>query len=72
MISLPAKIAVLFDALFPEMTSDLFALANRLLPEAGGIGEREAKGKESGSTLSSSWLTPLNERAAVKNNEVLT
>jgi hypothetical protein len=44
-ISLPAKIAVLFDALFPEMTSDLFALANRLLPEAGGIDEREAKGK---------------------------
>ena len=71
-ISVPAKIAVLFDALFPEMTSDLFALANKLLPEAGGIGEREAKGKESGSTLSPSWLTTLNERAAVKNNEVLT
>ena len=72
-ISVPAKIAVLFDTLFPELTSDLFALANRfLLPEAGGIGEREARGKESSSALSPSWLTTLNERAALKNNEVLT
>jgi hypothetical protein len=30
------------------------------------------KGKESESPLSPSWLTTLNERAAVRNNEVLT
>jgi len=72
-ISVPAKLAVLFDTLLPELTSSLFALANRfLLPEPGGIGEREAKGKESASALSPSWLTTLNERAAVRNNEVLT
>ena len=72
-ISVPAKIAVLFDTLLPELTSDLFALANRLLlPEAGGIGQREAKGKESSSVWSPSLLTTLNERAALKNNEVLT
>ena len=71
-ISVPAKLAVLFDTLFPELTSDLFGLANRLLPEAGGIGQREAKGKESSSIWSPSWLTTLNERAAVRNNEVLT
>jgi hypothetical protein len=72
-ISVPAKLAVLFDTLLPEVTSNLFALANKLLlPAAGGIGEREAKGKESSSALSPSWLTTLNERAAVRNNEVLT
>jgi NAD(P)-dependent dehydrogenase (short-subunit alcohol dehydrogenase family) len=72
-ISVPAKLAVLFDTLLPEVTSSLFALANKLLlPAAGGIGEREAKGKESSSALSPSWLTTLNERAAVRNNEVLT
>ena len=72
-ISLPAKLAVLFDTLFPELTSDLFALANKfLLPDAGGIGQSEAKGKESSSALSPSWLTTLNERAALKNNEVLS
>jgi NAD(P)-dependent dehydrogenase (short-subunit alcohol dehydrogenase family) len=69
-ISLPAKIAVLFDNLFPELTSDLFALANRLLPAPGGIGDLEAKGKESSSVWSPSWLTTLNESAAMRNNEV--
>jgi NAD(P)-dependent dehydrogenase (short-subunit alcohol dehydrogenase family) len=72
-ISVPAKVAVLFDTLFPELTTDIFALANKfLLPAAGGIGEREAKGKESSSALSPSVLTTLNERAAMRNNEVLT
>jgi hypothetical protein len=72
-ISGPAKLAVLVDTLMPEVTSNLFALANKLvLPGPGGIGEREAKGKESESALSPSWLTTLNERAAVRNNEVLT
>ena len=72
-ISVPAKLGVLFDTLLPEVTSNLFALANKLLlPAAGGIGEREAKGKESSSALSPSWLTTLNERAAVRNNEVLS
>lgn len=72
-ISAPAKLAVLFDTLLPEVTSNLFALANKLLlPGPGGIGEREAKGKESESPLSPSWLTTLSERAAVRNNEVLT
>lgn len=72
-ISVPAKLAVLLDTLMPEVTSNLFALANKLLlPGPGGIGEREATGKESESALSPSWLTTLNERAAVRNNEVLT
>jgi hypothetical protein len=52
--------------------SDVFGLANRLcLPEAGGIGTRQAKGKESSSAWSPSWLTTLNERAALRNNEML-
>jgi short-subunit dehydrogenase len=70
-ISVPAKVAVLFDTLFPELTSDAFGLANKLLlPEPGGIGTREAKGKESSSAWSPSVLTTLNERAAVRNNEL--
>lgn len=72
-ISIPAKLAVLLDTLLPEVTSNLFALANKLLlPTPGDIGEREAKGKESESALSPSWLTTLSEQAAVRNNEVLT
>src|SRR5690349_17134153 len=70
-ISVPAKIAVLFDALFPEAMSQMLALTNRLLPDAGGVGTERRKGRESASSWSPSWLTTLNEEAALRNNEVV-
>ena len=66
-----AKLAVLFDALFPELTAELMAAVNQLLPEPGGIGEGTAKGRDSTSSWSPSWLTRLTEDAAMKNNEVV-
>ena len=69
-ISLPAKIAVLFESLFPEMMAHVLATANQLLPEAGGVGTERMKGKESKSSWSPSWLTTLSEEAALRNNEV--
>jgi len=70
-ISVPAKIAVLFDSLFPETMSQMLALANGLLPKAGGVGTERMKGRDSTSSWSPSWLTTLNEEAALRNNEVL-
>lgn len=70
-ISIPAKIAVLFDSLFPEAMSQMLAVANRLLPEAGGVGTERMKGRESTSTWSPSWVTTLTEEAALRNNEAL-
>ena len=70
-ISVPAKIAVLFDSLFPEAMSQMLALANGLLPKAGGAGTERVKGRDSTSSWSPSWLTTLNEEAALRNNEVL-
>ena len=69
-ISVPAKIAVLLDSLFPEATSQMLAVANRLLPEPGGVGTERMKGRDSTSTWSPSWVTTLNEEAALRNNEV--
>jgi short-subunit dehydrogenase len=69
-ISVPAKIAVLFEALFPEAMSQMLAIANRVLPDAGGAGTERRKGRESTSSWSPSWLTTLNEEAALRNNEV--
>jgi short-subunit dehydrogenase len=69
-ISVPAKIAVLFDSLFPEAMSQMLALTNRLLPAAGGVGTERMKGRDSTSAWSPSWLTALNEEAALRNNEV--
>ena len=70
-ITIQAKMAAMFDALFPEASAELMALVNRVLPEAGGIGEGSAKGRESTSSWSPSWLTRLTEEAAMNNNEVV-
>jgi short-subunit dehydrogenase len=70
-ISVPAKVAVLFDALFPEAMSQMLALTNKFLPKPGGVGTERRKGRESTSAWSPSWLTTLNEEAAVRNNELL-
>ncbi len=69
-ISVPAKIAVLFEALFPEAMSQMLAIANRVVPDADGAGTERRKGRESTSSWSPSWLTTLNEEAALRNNEV--
>ena len=69
-ISLPAKIAVLSDALFPEFTAGLMSLVNDfVLPESSAT-TSSAKGKDSTSFWSPSWLTTLTDQAALKNNEV--
>src|ERR1044071_4147390 len=69
-LSIQAKAAVLFHGIFPGATADLLGLVNKLLPAPGGIGSRSAKGKESESDLSPSWLTTLSEHAAARNNEI--
>jgi NAD(P)-dependent dehydrogenase (short-subunit alcohol dehydrogenase family) len=69
-LSVQAQLAVRFHGLFPGLTADMLGLINKLLPEPGGIGTERAKGKESDSDLSPSWLTTLSERAAVRNNEM--
>ena len=70
-ISVPAKIAVKFDELFPELSSQMLALVNQFLPDPGGVGTQRKKGRESTSNWSPSWLTTLNEEAAARNNELL-
>jgi len=70
-ISIPAKIAVLFDSLLPEAMARMLAAANQFLPAPGGVGTQRMKGRDSRSAWSPSWLTKLNEEAAVRNNEVL-
>jgi hypothetical protein len=62
---------VLFESLFPEAMSQILAVMNQLLPEAGGVGKQTMKGRDSTSAWSPSWLTTLNEMAAERNNEVL-
>ena len=69
-ISLPAKLAVKLKEMFPETSAAALAAAHRLLPGPGGIGSGHAKGKDSQSFLSRSWLTVLDDRAAQRNNQI--
>ncbi|MFN2531816.1 MAG: SDR family NAD(P)-dependent oxidoreductase [Pyrinomonadaceae bacterium] len=69
-LSIQAQLAVLFHGVFPGLTAEVLALINKLLPGAGGVGPQRMKGKDSSSVFSPSVLTTLNERAALRNNEV--
>jgi NAD(P)-dependent dehydrogenase (short-subunit alcohol dehydrogenase family) len=69
-ISPQAKLAAKFNVLFPELTAEMLAVANRLLPAAGGIGENNALGKDSTSLLSPSFLTALSDKESYRNNEL--
>jgi NAD(P)-dependent dehydrogenase (short-subunit alcohol dehydrogenase family) len=69
-ISLQAKIANTINSLFPEVTSEIFAITNRFLPGEGGVGKGYATGLESTSAISPSILTALVDRASTKNNEL--
>src|SRR5262249_436292 len=69
-LSLLPKLGVPLHDLFPGFTANLLGLVNRLLPEPGGIGQAQAPGKESESSLAPSWLTTLSDRAAAENNEI--
>jgi short-subunit dehydrogenase len=68
-LSLPAKAAVKLHGVAPGTFSDLLSLADRMLPGPGGIGTRARTGQQSFSEVSPSWVTTLNEKAAVQNNE---
>jgi hypothetical protein len=69
-LSLPAKVAVKLHGLFPGITTDVLGLMNVFLPPPGGIGSGVRTGKQSSSSMSPSWLTTLNERAAQENNQL--
>jgi NAD(P)-dependent dehydrogenase (short-subunit alcohol dehydrogenase family) len=69
-LSPQAKALSVFHGLFPGLTADILGVVNRLLPGPGGIGTATARGRESQSALSPSWLTALGDQAAARNNEV--
>ena len=70
-LSVPARIATVARALVPEVTADVLAAVNRLLPSSDqAAGTRGRKGEVSTSALSPSILTVLGDLAARRNNQV--
>lgn len=64
------QVWVKLQLMLPEVSRDVLAIVNRVLPEMGGIGQQAARGYESQSAWSPSWLTHLSELAARRNNEM--
>jgi NAD(P)-dependent dehydrogenase (short-subunit alcohol dehydrogenase family) len=58
-----ARLAAMFNGLFPGLMSDLLGIVNRLLPSADGAGLERRTGKESETPLTRSVLTELGRRA---------
>jgi NAD(P)-dependent dehydrogenase (short-subunit alcohol dehydrogenase family) len=72
-ITVPAKLAVIANAIMPEAVATMMALANRLvLPQPTGddSGDRRHSGWQSLSGAAPSKLTALTERAAAENNQM--
>jgi short-subunit dehydrogenase len=69
-LSLPAQVAARIQGLLPGLTGEAVAVAARLLPRAGGIGKRLARGSESESMAAPSLLTSLGDEAARRHNEI--
>jgi len=69
-IGLPAKLAVAAQAICPNLSAEFLSLVDRMvLPEPGGIGNANAKGRESRGRVPQ-LVTALSDRAAAANNEL--
>jgi short-subunit dehydrogenase len=69
-LSLPAKIAIALQGMFPELTASLLSWANRLLPGSEGGSAEALEGKDTQTDWVPSWLTQLGDEAAEQNNEI--
>jgi NAD(P)-dependent dehydrogenase (short-subunit alcohol dehydrogenase family) len=72
-ITFPAKLAIIANAVLPESMAVMMAFTNRVLPAPTGLDDKAARsGWQSLSDWAPSKLTTLSERAAAENNELPT
>ena len=64
------NVSNLVARLAPNWTTEMMSIVNTMLPAMGGIGRAAARGHESQSNWSPSWLTRLTQVAAQRNNEI--
>jgi hypothetical protein len=69
-ISIQAKLATRFNAMFPETTAGILEMVDRFLPAPGTTGTRAFTGLESTSSISPSIVTTAIDAAAERNNEL--
>lgn len=65
-----ANLGVVLQLALPNATRSVLAQIDALLPVMGGNGVQPARGYESQSSWSPSWITHLSDEAARRNNEM--
>lgn len=70
-IGVPARIGIIWNALFPSLTGEMLKLASRLLPAAVGVEGDELKSGAEAQAESAlpEWVTRLGARASAQHNE---
>lgn len=72
-LTLPARLAVVVNAIAPNTLAGVMAATNRVLPAAtDSSGDETRSGWQSTSALVPSWLTRLADRATRENNEAVS
>ena len=70
-LTLPARLAVVLNAIAPKAMASLMSVTNRVLPApTGSEGDQARTGWQSTSALVPSWFTTLADRASDENNEL--
>src|SRR5213594_2212968 len=69
-LTFAARLQIVANALFPNLTGYLMKFVNRLLPESGGDEGKYSRAGSQLCRLTPKWLTRLADRATKKNNEV--
>jgi NAD(P)-dependent dehydrogenase (short-subunit alcohol dehydrogenase family) len=64
-----ARMAILGNALLPNLTGYLMKIANRFLPGAGDEQGNQSRAGSQLRRLTPKWLTRLGDRATIRNNE---
>jgi short-subunit dehydrogenase len=67
-LTIQAKLLVLFHGLFPGLTTEILGLVNRVLPDTNGTGKSRKTGRESRNAVATK-LTALGEPAAHNYNQ---
>ena len=68
-LTFSARMAILGNALFPNLTGYMMKVVNRFLPGAGDEGGNQLRAGSQLRRLNPMWLTRLADRATVRNNE---
>jgi NAD(P)-dependent dehydrogenase (short-subunit alcohol dehydrogenase family) len=68
-LTFAARLQIVGNALFPNLTGYLMKIVNRFLPGTAGVEGNQSRAGSQLRRLIPTWLTQLSDRASIRNNE---